>query len=66
MLVLLECVRRCKRKDAHIEMKLICPVANHFVFSRLVSDLVLVDLITTGSISVFIEEYWVASYALNK
>ena len=47
-------------------MKLICPVANHFVFSRLVSDLVLVDLITTGSISVFIEEYWVASYALNK
>lgn len=55
-----------KRKDAHIEMKLICPVANHFVFSRSVSDLVLVDLVTTRSISIFIEEHRVASYSLNK
>lgn len=59
-------VWKWKRKDAHIEIKLICPVANHFVFSRLVSDLVLVDLVTTGSISVFIEEHRIASYALNK
>lgn len=55
-----------KRKDTHIEMKLICPVANHFVFSCPVFNLVLVDLVATGSISVFIEEHWVASYALNK
>lgn len=47
-------------------MKLICPVANHFVFSCPVFDLVLVDLVTTGGISIFIEEHRVASYALNK
>lgn len=55
-----------KRKDAHIEMKLIGPFTNHFVFSCSVFDLVLVDLVTTGSISVFIEEHRVTSYALNK
>lgn len=44
-------------------MKLICPVANYFVFGCSVSDLVLVDFITTGSISIFIEEHRVASYA---
>lgn len=47
-------------------MKLICPVANHFVFSCPVFDLVLINLVTTGSISVLIEEHRVASYALNK
>lgn len=52
-----------KRKDTYIKMKLTCPVANHFVFCRSVSDLVLVDLIMTGGISMFIEEHWIASYA---
>lgn len=61
------CVGMCgygyKKGKAYIKMELICPVANDFVFSRSVSDLVLVDLIAPGGISVFIEEHWVASYA---
>lgn len=44
-------------------MELIRPVANNFVFGRLVSDLVLVDLVATGGISILIEEHWAASYA---
>lgn len=52
-----------KRKYPYIKMKLICPVANHFIFCCAVSDLVLVDLITTRGISIFIEEHWIASYA---
>lgn len=52
-----------KKGNTHGEMKLIRPVANDFVLSRSVSDLVLVDLVAPGGISVFVEEHWVASYA---
>lgn len=48
---------------AHVEMELICPVANYFVFGCPVSDLVLVDLVASRGISIFIEEHWVSSYA---
>lgn len=52
------------RKDkAHVEMELIRPVANNFVFGRSVSDLVLVDLVATRGVSILIEEHWAASYA---
>lgn len=44
-------------------MELIRPVTNYFVFGRSVFDLVLVDLVASGGISIFIEEHWVASYA---
>lgn len=48
---------------AYTEVELICPVANDFIFCRAVSDLVLVDLITAGGISVLVEEHRVASDA---
>lgn len=44
-------------------MELICPVTNDFIFSCLVSDLVLVDLVASRGISIFVEQNWVASYA---
>lgn len=54
----------CNRKDnAHVEMELIRPVANDFVFRCSISDLVLVDLVAPRGISIFVEEHWVASYA---
>lgn len=49
--------------SAHVEMELIRPVADYFVFSCPVDDLVLVDLVASRSISVFIEEHRVSSYA---
>lgn len=52
-----------RKGKAHIEKELIRPMANDFVFSRSVSDLVLVDLVATRGISIFIEEYWIASNA---
>lgn len=59
-----ECVCVWNRKrNAYIKMKLICPVANDFVFSCLVSELILVDLIAPRCISIFIEEHWIPSYA---
>jgi len=49
--------------DAYVEIELIRPLADYFVFGGLVSDLVLVDLVSPRSISVFIEEHWVSSDA---
>lgn len=48
---------------AYIEVELICPVADDFILCRAVSDLVLVDLITAGGISVLVEQHGVASNA---
>lgn len=38
-------------------------MADDFIFSRSVSNLVLVDLVASRGISIFIEEHRVASYA---
>lgn len=54
---------RNRKGNAHIELEIIRPMSDAFVFSRSVLDLVLVDLVAPGGISVFVEENWVASYA---
>lgn len=48
---------------AYIQMQLVGPMANDFIFSCSVFDLVLVDLIAPRSISIFIEEHRIPSYA---
>ena len=45
-------------QQAHVKVQLICPMADDFVFGRLVPDLVLVDLVAARSVSIFIEEHW--------
>lgn len=47
--------------QTYIKMELVCPVANFFVFRRLVPSLVLIDLVAAWSISVLIEEHRIAS-----
>lgn len=52
-----------RKGNAHVEIELIRPGANYLVLGRSVSDLVLVDLVASRSISIYIEEHWVSSYA---
>lgn len=52
-----------RKINAHAEIELIRPLSDYFVFGCLVSDLVLVDLVASGSVSVLVEEHWVSSYA---
>lgn len=49
----------------HIEIKLICPVADDLVLRREVSYLVLVDLVASGCISIFVKEHRVSCDAWN-
>lgn len=49
--------------SAYIKVELICPVADDFVLSCAVADLILVDLVPPRGIPIFIEEHWIASYA---
>lgn len=55
--------RRKKKGSAYGKMELIRPVADDFVFSRVVVDLVLIDLVAPGGIPVLVEEHRVAGDA---
>lgn len=55
-----------ERLQSHIEMKLIRPVADHFVLRCSITDLVLVDLVATGGVSVLVEEHRVSCNACKK
>lgn len=52
--------------ESHIEMKLICPVADHFVLCCSIAYLVLVDLVATRGVPVFIEEHRVTCNTCKK
>lgn len=48
-------------KYSYFQVELICPVTNDLVFCGVICDLILVDFIATGSISIHVEDHWGAS-----
>lgn len=66
---LCKCVSVCVGRgvlESYIEMKLIGPVADNFVLRCPIPDLVLVDLVATGGVSVLVEQHRVSCNAWNK